>query len=185
MNYQKWLQQNTTSLQGKTVMITGSTGGLGKEICLHLLSLGANLVLVDRNTQKQENLKKILFEKYQNCKIKCFIANNEDFESIKSVCKNLNQTDIDIAIFNAGAYKIARKKTDLGYDNIFQINFLSPYFMLKEILPMLDKKQNTKVVIVGSIAHKKNKYNADSIDFADCKKVTRVYGNAKRFLMFA
>ena len=52
MNIKKWLQSNTASLKGKTVVITGSTGGLGKEICKILGFLGADLILVDRNFKK-------------------------------------------------------------------------------------------------------------------------------------
>ena len=52
MNIRKWLASNAESLNGKTVVITGSTGGLGKEICKILASLGADLVLVDRSLQK-------------------------------------------------------------------------------------------------------------------------------------
>lgn len=184
MNYEKWLQKNTTSLKNKTVAITGSTGGLGKEICLHLLQLDANLVLIDRNKQKQDNLKEFLLQKYSNGNITGLLANHEDFASIKKVAENLKNLDIDILILNAGAYKIPQKTTTIGYDNIFQINFLSPYYILKELLPILDKKQNSKVVIVGSIAHKKNRYNKDDIQFIDCKKSVRRYGNAKRLLMF-
>jgi len=52
MDYKKWLDKNTTRLDGKTIGITGSTGGLGKEICLFLGYLGANLVLINRNIKK-------------------------------------------------------------------------------------------------------------------------------------
>lgn len=185
MNYKKWLQQNTTSLFGKTVAITGSTGGLGKEICFWLAGLGANLVLIDRNKQKQDNLKTQLLQKFSSIKVNGFIVDNENFESVKKVCEKLKQININTIIFNAGAYKIPRTKTSLGYDNIFQINFISAYYMLCELLPVLDKKEDAKVVIVGSIAHKKNRFNASDIDFFNCKKSTRVYGNAKRFLMFS
>ena len=185
MNYKKWLQQNTTSLLGKTVAITGSTGGLGKEICFWLASLGANLILLDRNKQKQENLKFQIYEKFSNIHINNFIVDNENFESVKKLCQNLKQVDIDILILNAGAYKIPRKITDTGYDNLFQINFLTPYYILKELLPILNINQNTKIVLVGSIAHKKNKFNPNDIDYSNCKKSMRVYGNAKRFIMFS
>ena len=52
MNYEKWLAKNGESLVGKTVAVTGSTGGIGNELCKYLARLGANLVLVDRNPQK-------------------------------------------------------------------------------------------------------------------------------------
>ena len=45
MNYKKWFQENTFSLKGKKIALTGSTGGLGNETAKHLAFLGADLVL--------------------------------------------------------------------------------------------------------------------------------------------
>ena len=52
MNIKKWLAENTSSLVGKTVVVTGTTGGLGRELCGYLALLGAELILVDRNAQQ-------------------------------------------------------------------------------------------------------------------------------------
>ena len=52
MKVNKWLSLNTTSLLGKTIAVTGTTGGLGKEICKYLASLNANLILMDRNKKR-------------------------------------------------------------------------------------------------------------------------------------
>ena len=51
-----WFDKHTKRLDGKTVAVTGSTGGLGMELCDYLASLGAGLVLVDRNREKSEAL---------------------------------------------------------------------------------------------------------------------------------
>ena len=52
MRIEKWLKKNTSSLVGKRVAVTGSTGGLGGEICRYLARLGADLILVDRNRER-------------------------------------------------------------------------------------------------------------------------------------
>ena len=52
MNIQKWITQNTTSLKGKTIAITGSTGGISKHLTKSLANLGANLILINRNKEK-------------------------------------------------------------------------------------------------------------------------------------
>ena len=64
MRFDKWLSKNTESLVGKTVAISGSTGGLGKHICRYLASLGADIVLLDRNRSRSEANKLSLEE---NC----------------------------------------------------------------------------------------------------------------------
>ena len=64
MSIEKWLKKNTSSLSGKTVAITGSTGGLGAPLCAYLSRLGASLILVDRNKSRSEAHASELREKY-------------------------------------------------------------------------------------------------------------------------
>ena len=56
MNIKKWLSMNCQSLKGKRVVITGATGGLGKEICDYLAQLEADITLACRNKSLAENL---------------------------------------------------------------------------------------------------------------------------------
>lgn len=184
MNYIKWIENNTHSLKGKTVALTGSTGGIGNELCRHLLRLGAGLVLIDRNKSKSEELQKRLKNEFENADIRSITADLEDIDSVNAACERLLTMDIDVFIHNAGAYSIPRHKCSTGYDNVFQINFVSPYFMIKRLLPSL-RQRNGKVVIVGSIAHNYSVTDANDIDFSTRKQASLVYGNAKRYLMFA
>lgn len=184
MNYSKWFKSNAKSLSGKTVAITGSTGGIGNELCRHLLSIDAKLVLTDRNKSKSQALKEQLESEFGNAKIKCITVDLEDISSVNKACERLAENDIDVFIHNAGAYSIPRHKCDTGYDNVFQINFVSPYYMIKKLLPHLRKKHG-KVIVVGSIAHNYSVADENDVDFSTRKQASLVYGNAKRYLMFA
>ena len=64
MNTEKYIKTNFKSLKGKTVAVTGSTGGIGKELCSQLCSLGASLILLDRNEEKSLRHGQCLKEKY-------------------------------------------------------------------------------------------------------------------------
>jgi NAD(P)-dependent dehydrogenase (short-subunit alcohol dehydrogenase family) len=184
MNITSWLEENTTSLKGKTVAITGSTGGLGKELCKHIASLGANLILIDRNRDKSENNMKALHAEFPGVSGTCISANLESIESVKRAVEGLKKHHIDIFIHNAGAYSIPRSKCSTGYDNVFQINFVSPYYMIKELMPQI-KKNKGRVVVVGSIAHGLSRADIDDVDFSSVNSDMKVYGNAKRYLMLS
>ncbi len=179
MNIEKWLKLNTFSLNGKTVAVTGSTGGIGRELCLYLARLGADLVLVDRNFERSSAFRDELTERY-NARCKCVTCDLEDFKSVKVAVDNLKLQKIDIFIHNAGAYSIPRKTCETGFDNVFQINFVSPYYIIKQL-----KQTLSRVVVVGSIAHNYSKLDVNDIDFKTRKQSSLVYGNAKRFLMFS
>ncbi|MBQ8253881.1 MAG: SDR family NAD(P)-dependent oxidoreductase [Clostridia bacterium] len=183
MNIEKWLKNNTSSLSGKTVAITGSTGGLGAPLCEYLSRLGASLILVDRNATRSEAHAAELREKY-GVTVSLIQCDLQSGASVREATKALIKAEPDIFIHNAGAYSIPKKICDTGFGNVFQINFLSPYYMIKELLPTLRKK-NGRVVAVGSIAHNYSKTDPNDIDFVTRKAASKVYGNAKRFLMFS
>ena len=181
----KLIKQNISKLTGKTIAITGTTGGLGSHVCLHLASAGANLILINRSLHKSNQQKQELIDKYPNIKVDIVQADLSNFESVKNATNILKQMSIDTLVLNAGIYHVPRFKTDIGYDNIFTTNFVSHYYMVKQLLPTLRKSNNPSVVAVGSIAHDYCKLNTEDIDYSKVDKHSKVYGNSKRFLMFS
>ena len=77
-----------------------------------------------------------------------------------------------------------RYTTSTGHDNVFQINFVAPYYMARTLLPVM-KARGGRIVAVGSIAHNYSKIDLNDIEFLTRKESSKVYGNAKRFLMFS
>ncbi len=182
--YEKWLRRNTRSLAGKTVAITGSTGGLGKPLCRYLASLGANLVLVDRSPERSAAHKETLVAAFPDCDITLVQADLSDMASVRAAVRTLERLPLDAFIHNAGAYSIPRKTCDTGFDNVFQINYASPYYMIRSLLPALRARKG-RVMAVGSIAHDYSKIDEKDLDFSTRQRASLVYGNAKRHLMFA
>ena len=184
MSIKSFLKNNTHSLSKKTVAVSGATGGIGRRLCDHLASLGADLILLDRNTEKSNGLAALLKEKHPDLKCSHIRVDMEDISSVKRACDLLLNTEVDYLVLNAGAYSIPRHKCDTGYDNVFQINFISPYFMARKLYPLI-KSRGGKIVAVGSIAHNYSKTDALDVDFSTRAKASLVYGNAKRYLMFS
>lgn len=184
MKYDKWLTKNTESLKGKTVAISGSTGGLGKHLCRYLARLGADIILLDRNRPRSEANKLDIENEFPGTNVSLITVDFVDVFSVAEATERLKDIAPDIFIHNAGAYSIPRCVSSSGYDNVFTINFISPYYMIRELFPILKKKQG-RAVVVGSIAHNYSKMNESDFDFSRVKAASKVYGNAKRFLMFS
>ena len=184
MTIKKWIAKHTHSLVGKTVALTGSTGGLGLALSLHLVRLGASLILLDRNPARSEKNRERLLSLVPMASVSCMTLDLEDMESVQRVTDALLVDPPDVFIHNAGAYSIPRKTCTTGYDNVFQINFVSPYYIIRSLLPALRAKGG-HVMVVGSIAHRYAKTDAEDIDFHTRKRASLVYGNAKRYLMFS
>ena len=183
MSIDKWLGRNTASLAGKTIAVTGTTGGLGKELCRYLCALGASLILLDRSAARSEAFRDELTAEF-GASVRCINLDLEDVAAVKRVGEELKASEIDVFIHNAGAYSIPRHKCATGYDNVFQINFASPYYLIRTLLPSLEERGG-RVVAVGSIAHRYSKTDPCDIDFSNRRAASRVYGNAKRYLMFS
>lgn len=179
-----WLKKYEGELIGKRVALFGSTGGIGNELCRYILGLGGTLIMVDRSPQKAQILKDKLKSEFPEAAIHSITADLEDIDAVDNACLELEKLNVDILIHNAGAYSIPRKKCSTGFDNVFQINFVSPYYITNKLLPHLTKIKG-RVVVVGSVAHNYSKTDENDIDFFTRKKASLVYGNAKRYLMFS
>ena len=184
MSIKKWLHKNTASLEGKTVAISGATGGIGRELCRHLAGLGASLILLDRNMEKSYALADSLKAQFPALSVSHIQVDMEDIEAVSAAADRLSSLPVDYLILNAGAYSIPRHKCSTGYDNVFQINFVSPYYLTARLLPQLQARGG-KVIAVGSIAHRYSKIDECDVDFSTRTKASLVYGNAKRYLMFS
>ena len=184
MNVNRWISRNTDSLLGKRVAISGSTGGLGRELCFYLASLGAELVLVDRNSERSLALAEELKKGKPTLAVSHVRTDMSDMESVRAAADSLERMNIDYLILNAGAYSIPRHTCDTGYDNVFQINFISPFYLARRLLPGIESRGG-KLVAVSSIAHNYSKMDESDIDFSTRKAASKVYGNAKRYLTYS
>ena len=181
----KWLGENTASLRGKCVAVSGSTGGLGGALCAYLGELGASLILLDRNSDRSRRHRQALLERFgEGLSVTCVPLDLENLSSVEAAAERLIALDVDVLFHNAGAYSIPRHKCESGYDNVFQINFASPYYLIRRLMPHLREKGG-RVVAVGSIAHRYSKTDPRDVDFSQRKAASRVYGNAKRYLMIS
>lgn len=186
MNSKKWIEKNIPDLNGKIIVVTGATGGLGREICKCLAQNNAHIVLACRNKNLAEKLKQDLIAEFGKIKIDFVPLDLSDMTSVQNFIKDIKKYDgIDVLINNAGVYNVPLKTLDSGYNNIFQINYLYTYYLTRELIPELEKKENSTCITLGSIAHNYSRIDLNDIDFSTRQKASKIYGNSKRYLMFS
>jgi len=105
-------------------------------------------------------------------------------QSVENCISQVTAQKVDYFFINAGVYNVPLKKLDTGFNNVFQINFVSPYYMVKKLMPVFEANK-TKVIATSSIAHNYSKIDLNDVDFSTRKKPSKIYGNSKRFFMFA
>ena len=168
--------------QKKIIAITGSTGGLG---CLLAENLAKkyDLILVDRNFKKSSELAERVKETCPDASVALVTCDMADFESVRAAAKTLAEMKADVLLLNAGIYNVPIEKLSSGYNNVFQVNFLSQYYLATYLAE--HSKSLERVVAVSSIAHRYGKTDERDIDFSSRKRASKIYGNSKRFLTFA
>ena len=184
MTTKAWLRKHTSSLTGKRIALFGSTGGLGQALARHILALGGALIMIDRNQEKAATAEARLCAEFPDAQICRLSADLSDMDTVRALCDELMTAPPDAIIHNAGAYHIPRYTCDTGHDNVFQINFVAPYYMARTLLPVMHERGG-RIVAVGSIAHNYSHIDLEDIEFLTRKQSSKVYGNAKRWLMFS
>ena len=143
-------------LQGKNCLITGSTGGLGKEIAKEFAKNGCNLFLTGRNIEKLNSLKDEL-EKNQ-IKIDFQQADLSDTDEIQKLFEKVKSTfsSIDILVNCAGVFpvKLLSDSTIDDFEKCFSVNVKAAFLLCKEFSQgMISKKWGRIVNIASSSAY--------------------------------
>ncbi|WP_082113072.1 SDR family NAD(P)-dependent oxidoreductase [Pseudoxanthomonas suwonensis] len=152
------------SYAGKTVLVTGSTDGLGRELALALAADGAHVIVHGRNAERgQAVVDEITGSGKGSAR---FIA--ADFSSLQAV-RDFADTiasdypRLDLLVNNAGiAFLKApqRSANEDGYELQFVVNYLAGWILANRLLPNLEAAAPSRIVNVASIS-------ANSIDFDD------------------
>ena len=143
------------TLNAKNCLLTGATGGLGKELAAKLVINGCNLFLTARNEKKLNKLTSLLQKQTEN-KIKIYyksadLSKSDDVKDlIKYVKKKFNS--IDILINCAGVFQVNfLKDTNLAdFEKSFNVNMKAPFMLCKEFSQDMIKKRWGKIVNIGS-----------------------------------
>ena len=129
------------SMQGKTVMITGSTSGMGLILAETCGSLGARVVMLNRASERAEKALKSLTGKGIDASlVACDLL---DFASVRATGATLRaefgDSGCDVLCNNAGIMGTPDRATVDGFDEQMQANHLSHFLLTHEIWPLLEK----------------------------------------------
>jgi retinol dehydrogenase 12 len=168
-------------LEGKNVIITGATSGIGEETALNLAGRKARLILPVRNIEKGERVKKKIIEKTGNPDIhimKCDLASFESIRQFAFMYKNRFKI-LHVLINNAGLWEIRRKETSDGIEMNFGVNHLAPYLLTGLLLEELRAGAPSRIINVSSNAHMYGKINFGDIEGKKNYNCILAYGRSK------
>ncbi len=136
----------------KTILITGSTDGIGLETAKMLVSMGHCVLLHGRSSAKLDKTKKMLASISSNGRIESYLADLSHMTDVENFAKEVMQKHdkLDVLINNAGILKAPDTITQDGLDVRFAVNTIAPYLLTQKLLPLLD--QAGRIINLSSAA---------------------------------
>lgn len=145
--------KSKTRMNGKTVIITGCTSGIGKETARDIAKRGARLIMACRNLDTANKLKDELSKETGNNNI---VVRKLDLSSLASVREfaakiNSEETRLDVLIHNAGTAETFRKHvTEDGLEMTMATNHYGPFLLTHLLIDLLKRSKPSRIVVVAS-----------------------------------
>ncbi len=145
----------------KTILITGSTDGIGKESAFQLAALGHRVLIHGRSPEKVEQTIIEAKKLTGNNNIAGYIADLSSLQEVKEMAVALLdfENKLDILLNNAGVIMKSYQLSDEGLEMTFSVNHLSHFYLSGLLLPILLKNGKAKIINLSSMVH------SGSIDF--------------------
>jgi len=154
-----------SGMQGKVVVLTGGTSGIGEAAAIKLAKMGARLVLVARDPSRAE----ATLERLQ--KVSPGMAHTSYFADLSLVAETRRvageiaaaQPRIDVLINNAGLICARRQVTAEGFELTFATNHLAYFVLTRELLPRMLDSAPARIVNTASEVHRGAKLDFDDL----------------------
>jgi 3-oxoacyl-[acyl-carrier protein] reductase len=141
------------SLQGKTVLVTGASRGIGRATASALSNAGAHvLVHYGRSKQGAESLVAEIRSNGGHANaISADLSTPRGATQLAKEVRSIVGERLDVLVSNAGISKAATIKdhTVDDFDNLFATNVRSPFFLVQQLLPVLGKGSN--IIVISSL----------------------------------
>ena len=170
--------QSGGDLTGKTVLVTGSTDGLGREVALRVARLGAHVIVHGRN-QERGNAVVSEIEKIGKGGAKFYAADFASLAEVRTLAQAIRRDykRLDVLVNNAGIWIRDRQVSKDGHELHFAVNYLAGFLLTRELLPLITASAPSRIVNVSSLAQ-------SPIDFTDVMlerpgRAAQGYGQSK------
>ena len=165
----------TRSMTGKTVLITGGTGGIGKATAIGLASLGARVGITGRDRVRAEAAAAAIAKEAGNPEVDVFVADLSSQSEVRRLANEVLSTypKLDVLINNVGGFWSHRHVTTDGFEHTFALNHLAPFLLSSLLLDRLKASAPARIVTVSSAAQ-----GMGSIDFDDLMSERKYSGQS-------
>jgi NAD(P)-dependent dehydrogenase (short-subunit alcohol dehydrogenase family) len=151
-------------MSGKTILITGSTDGIGKQTADELAKRGHHIIIHGRNRNRIDATVGELTGKYSKVKIDGIAADLSSLGNVVKLSEEIKQNypHINVLINNAGVYSQKKTMTEDGYELTFAVNHLAHMLLTWLLLDAIEEPG--RIINVSSIAHQNGKLDWNNLN---------------------
>lgn len=175
-------------MDSKVILITGASGGIGKETALTLAKQGHTVIIHGRNIEKTKATLAEIKKKSGNKNLDMLTADLSLMSEVELFAKKIKAKydRIDVLINNAGGqFGSKREETTEGHEKTMAINLLAPFLLTNLLLDVMKNSPSARVVTVSSESYRQGgKPVLDDIELKDNYSFTRAYGLSKLYVFW-
>jgi NAD(P)-dependent dehydrogenase (short-subunit alcohol dehydrogenase family) len=167
-------------MEGKVVLITGGTSGIGKAGATALASVGADVVVVGRNPERgEEAVEEIRASSGGRVDLALYDLGVQS--QVRALAEEFRgrYDRLDVLVNNAGLVQSRRTETADGLETTFAINHLAPFLLTNLLLDVLKDSAPSRVLTVSSEAERWGNIDFDDLQSRRKYRGFPVYGMTK------
>lgn len=168
-------------MDGKLVMVTGGTSGVGYFAALEVARMGASVILVGRDLTKCIASAQSIRQETGNPSITYLVADFSSLAQVRTIAHTfLDQHHrLDVLVNNAGAAFLFRRQSTDGFEMTFAVNYLSHFLLTHLLLPALQASPSARVINVSSGGHNHAQIDFDDLQSRHFYNPYKAYGRSK------
>jgi retinol dehydrogenase 14 len=169
------------SMVGKTVLITGGTGGIGKATAIGLAALGARVCITGRDHSRGRVAASDISRHSGNPAVDSLSADLSSQIEVRRLAAAVlgAYPRLDVLVNNVGGFWAHRRVTTDGLEHTFAVNHLAPFLLTNLLLDRLKDSAPARIVIVSSNAQALGRIDFDDLQGATDYSGPRAYNQSK------
>jgi retinol dehydrogenase 14 len=169
------------AIAGRTVLVTGGTGGIGKATAIGLAAIGARVGITGRDLARAEQAAADIRAASGNPAVDVFAADMSSQAEVRRLAVAVLDAypRLDVLVNNVGGFWAHRHTTAEGLERTFALNHLAPFLLTNLLLDRLKASAPARVVTVSSGAQAMGRIDFDDLQGARNYSGQRAYNQSK------
>ncbi|MHA6783128.1 SDR family oxidoreductase [Pseudonocardia saturnea] len=174
------MEHTSSTMTGRTVLVTGATTGIGRATAMGLARMGAHVAITGRNRGRVDDAAGEI-RAAGGGQVDVFVADLSSQAQVRRLAGEvLRQLPrIDVLVNNVGGYWNTRHVTADGLERTFALNHLAPFLLTGLLLDRLTQGAPARVVTVASGAHAMGRIDFDDLQGERSYSGSRAYDQSK------